>query len=438
MEDITASTDSAPESTSANAGESVLTGSEQSSQSQAADPNVSAAPESQIDIGWSLEDQPETPAIPEDDADIEELAKDPLLDQARTPGLVEALRTARAQEREHRKQVAELKQQLTQLEAYGGLEGVNQTMGVVSELFANPEQGAGKFLDTLSQQALPAYRQMVNDIIATEREYVLQQLQQEGALPSTQSAGQLTADDWARIPKEFHAAAKQVPVNQLIEWLDKGTDESLAYHLNTQKELGELKGAQREQAERQHRERSQEAWTQGTEAVTKLANDFTQAHYTELSKWKPLGPDNEPQNQTIYKMAFEGALADLLSDPKFAQMHADTGKMLAGAPLRRLQGESLAADQDERKARQMAAQMNTRLGQVLRDRVKLLDSVFRDARAYRESQRSNIPQRTEISGMSTKAGANGAPPTLTKDGKVNPSWLDNMISGLPGLGSRQG
>lgn len=437
-EEFSASTDSAPESTSANAGESTSTATEQTGQTQAADPNVSAALESQIGIEQWLEDKPETPAIPEDDADIEELQKDPALDPARTPGLVEALRTARAQEREHRKQVAELRQQLTQLEKFGGLEGATQMLGPVNELFANPEQGATKFLDTLSQQALPAYKQMVNDILSTEREYIISQLQQAGALPATQSAGQLTAEDWARIPQEFHATAKQVPADQLINWLENGTDESLLYNLGREAKLQQLDTAQRQQAERQWREQSQAAQKQGYEAATQLGEQFTKEHFSRLSKWQPLGPDNEPQNQTIYKMAFEGAQADLLSDPKFSQMYQDAYRLLTEAPMRRMRNESLAADQDERKARQMAAQINTRLGQMLRERVKLLDGVFRDARAYRESQRSNIPQRTEIPGTSSTVGAKGAPPTLTTDGKVNPSWLDNMISSLPGLGARQG
>lgn len=431
-EDISASTDSAPESTSANAGESTSTATEQTGQTQAADPNVSAAPESQIDIGWSLEDQPETPAIPEDDADIEELQKDPALDPARTPGLVEALRSARASEREHRRQVAELRQQLTQLEQFGGLEGVNQSMSLVNDLLTNPQ----KALDAISQQALPVYRQMVDDILTTEREYVIQQLQQAGALPATQSAGQLTAEDWARIPQEFHATAKQVPADQLINWLENGTDESLLYNLGREAKLQQLDTAQRQQAERQWREQSQAAQKQGYEAAIQLGEQFTKAHFNEMSKWKPLGPDNESSNQIIYNMVLEGAQASLLSDPKFGQMYQDAYRLLTEAPTRRMRNETLAADQDERKARQMAAQINTRQGQMIRERVKLLDSVFKDARAYRESQRSEIPQRTEISGMSTKAGANGAPPTLTKDGKVNPSWIENMISNLPGLGQR--
>jgi len=411
---------------------------EQAGQIQAADSNVSAAPEIQTDAGWTLEDQPEQPALPEGDEDIQELLNDPAVDQAKVPGFVTALRNARAAAVESKRQVYELKQQMSQLEQFGGLEGVNQTMGLMNDLLTNPQQGIGNFLNSLYNQAYPSYEHLVNSVITANADYAIEQLQQAGKLPATQqgSAGQLTAEDWARIPKELHATAKQVPANQLIEWLDKGTDESLLFNLNTHKELGELKGTQREQAERQWREQSQAAQQQGHEAVTKLADQYTQAHYKEMSKWKPLGPDNEPSNQMIYKMAFQGALDDLLSDPKFAQMHNDAYQMLSNAPMRRSRNESLAADQDERKARQMAAQVNTRLGQVLRERVKLLDSVFRDARAYRESQRSEIPQRTEISGMSSQAGSNGAPPTLTKDGKTNPAWLDHIVSRLPVIGSR--
>src|SRR5262249_54068948 len=104
--------------------------------------------------------------------------------------------------------------------------------------------------------------------------------------------------------------------------------------------------------------------------------------------------------------------------------------------LRKLNNEHFAASADERDAKAAAMRYNARLGQVIRGMVQSLDSVFRDARAYRDSQRSQIPQRTEISGVSSKAGANGAPPTLTKDGKVSGQWLDHMISRLPGIGAR--
>lgn len=437
-EEVSASMEAAPASTpttgEATSASSVGAG-EQTRQIQAADPNVSAAPESQIDIGWSLEDKPEETALPENDDDIQELLKDPALDPARTPGLVTALRSARQQAVESRKQVAELRQQLTQLEQFGGLEGVNQAMGSFNELLTDPRKGLASLYDT----AYPVYEQIVNHVIASHGDYVVEQLQQAGKLPATQtSAGQLTAEDWAKIPQELREIAKQVPVNELIQWLDNGTEESLAYNLSREAKLQQLDTTQRQQAERQWREQSQEAAKQGQESVDKLSNQFVEAHFNELSKWKPLGPDSEPQNQMIYRMAWQGALSDLLSDPKFGQMHADAFQLLNGAPMRRLRNESLAADQDERKGRQLAMQVSTRLGQVLRERVKLLDSAFRDARAYIESQRSEIPQRTEISGMSTTAGANGAPPTLTKDGRVNPGWIDNMIANLPGIRARQG
>lgn len=436
-EEFSASTESAPDSTptqgeatsASSAGAGEQTG-------QAVDPNVSAAPESQTDAGSFLDDEPQEPAIPEGDEDIEALTQDPALDQAKVPGLVTALRAARDQVKESRRQAAELKQQLTQLEQFGGLEGVNQTMGLVNNLLTNPEQGIGSFLSTLYDTAYPSYEQLVKNVIAQNADYALEQLQEAGKLPPTQSAGQLTAEDWARIPENLREIAKLVPVNQMIEWLDKGTDETLLYNLNREAKLQELDGTQRQHAEQQWREKSQEAQRQGRELVNSLAGQHEQALYAKLEKWKPLGPDNEPQNQVIHKMAWQGALADLLADPKFAQMHADAGELLRNAPLRRMRNESFAADQDERKARQYAAQMSTRLGQILRERVQLLDGVFRDARAYRETQRSEIPQRTEISGMSSTAGANGGPPMLTKDGKVNPAWAETMTARLPGASAR--
>jgi hypothetical protein len=442
-EEVSASTGSAPESASTNVGEAAPAGSvgagEQSGQSQAADPNVSATPESQIDAGWSLEDQPEPEiALPDDDADIEGLLNDPALDQAKVPGLVTELRNARQLAKESKRQAAELKQQMAQLEQFGGMEGVSQTMGLVNDLLTNPQQGIGNFLNSLYNQAYPSYEHLVNSVITANADYAIEQLQQAGKLPDTQQrAGSIDSETLATIPEHLRQIAKSLPADVLYNLLDQPEDVR-NYNLERELKLSNLDSSQRQAQEQQWRQQTQQAQAQGQESATKLASQLESAHFSEMSKWKPFGPDDDSSNQVIYKMAFQGALDALLADQKFGQMHTDAFSLLANAPMRRLRNESFAADQDERKGRQLAAQLNTRLGQVLRERVKLLDSVFRDARAYRESQRSEIPQRTEISGMSSQAGRNGAPPTLTKDGKTNPAWLEWVNAGLPGNGARQG
>jgi hypothetical protein len=63
-------------------------------------------------------------------------------------------------------------------------------------------------------------------------------------------------------------------------------------------------------------------------------------------------------------MVMEGAMANVLRDQKFAQMYTDAEQLLKNAPLRALQGERIAASQDERRGRALAMQFNARLRQV--------------------------------------------------------------------------
>src|SRR5262249_34255322 len=162
-------------------------------------------------------------------------------------GLVEAVKTARGEARQYKAELKQLREQSQNLEQYGGIERINQTMNIVNGLLNTPETGALQFLQAVATDAQPAYWALIDNLVQHAPDDMIAALQHVGRLPAAQNgvtAGQLTAQDWARIPKELHDVARQIPANQLIEWLDKGTDESLLFNLQTHKELSELKGAQ--------------------------------------------------------------------------------------------------------------------------------------------------------------------------------------------------
>jgi len=401
-----------------------------------------AAPAStaeELSAGWTFDEQPEQQsAIPDGDDDLQGMMSDPNLDQTKTPGLVEAIKTARAEARQYKAELKQLRESSAKLEKFGGWEGIESTMGIVNGLLHTPAEGAVPFWNTLAKDAQPAYWASIETLARYAPDDLINVMRHVGVLPTEQQAtgtGQLNAEDWARIPQELRATANQIPVNQLIEWLDKGTDESLLFNLQTHKELADLRGSQRSQAEQNWRQATQEAETQGKQAVDQITEQYESAHLAQLAKWQPFGPEAGEQNQQLYRAILEGAHATLLADPQWNKTYEDTVTKLQNAPMRKLNNEHFAAGADERDARAAAMRYNARLGQVMRGMISSLDSVFRDARAYRESQRSQIPQRTEISGVSSTVGSNGEPARLTKDGKVSNQWLDHMISRLPGLRS---
>ncbi|HYE59380.1 MAG TPA: hypothetical protein VD948_12785, partial [Rhodothermales bacterium] len=188
---------------------------------------------------------------------------------------------------------------------------------------------------------------------------------------------------------------------------------------------------QQQAREREWQGKVEAAQSEGQKSFEKLATDYESAHYRELSKWQPFGPQN-PHNDILYTSVVEGAWATVMKDAKFAQLYQDAAAAIQQAPLLRLRGETLRAGQSERDARNKAAQLNARLGQVIRDSVRMFDQAFRDARAYREQQRQQQPQRAEIPGAGSGASA-GRPdgaPTVDSSGRFTSDFKRSLVEGL--------
>lgn len=400
-------------------------GSEPSSQSQ----TTTATPTEEFSAGWNFEDetQPE-PTATEGEDDLQGMLADPNLDPARTPGLVEAIRRERAENKQHKAEVTRLNEEIQALKSSG--------FGIAENLIRNPTDGAIPFLTELAKNAQSSYWAIVENLAQYAPEDLISHLQAAGNLPNFQSqtaAGQLTAEDWAKIPQELRGIAKQVPANQLIEWLDKGTDESLIYNLQREARLNQLDTAQRQQHEQAWRTAGQQAEAEGTQSVEGLTDQYEKAHYAQFEKWQPFGP-NDPQNQFLYRAVLEGAHATLLADKQWQQMYQDAVNKLQNAPMRRLRNEHIAADQDERDARGLAARYNTRLGQVMKAHIQKLDSIFKDARAYREQQRQSAPDRKEISGISSTAsnGASNGVSALDESGNISEGYMSKLVERMKG------
>lgn len=390
--------------------------------------------ETGFDIGWKYgEEESAEPTIPENDDDIQGMLNDPGLDEQRVPGVVQSLRDARAQARQFKTEAAQLREQVAQFEGFGGVEGVSQTLNMVGSLVSNPEQGAMPFLQSLYDSAYPAYEQVVRNVIQADPNFALAHLQQMGLVPQQlEQPAQINNEMMALIPDHLREVARTMPANALDDLMMQ--DEAVRnYHLERELKLSRLDSAQRAQEEQSWRQQVEQANSTGHSSIEQLSSQYETAHYNELSKWTPYGPENKDANQRVHREMVEGALSELLNDQKFQQMYIDARNLLTSSPHRRLRGEGLAADQDERKARQIAAQFNTRLGQLIRDRVKERDSIYRDARSWREHQRQQTPNRTEVGGISSNVTSGRGPATLTKDGRVSKEFIDSVVSSLPSL-----
>ena len=266
--------------------------------------NADSTTDDGISVDWSWDDDDAAPTSDEEETeDYEALAQDPSLDQAKVPGLVQALRSARTAERDRTKA---LRQYETQLEAYGGVEGALESLQLVNTLFSGEPQGTTQFLTALYDNAQPAYEQLVTDAISYNPDYAIAQLQQMGRLPAdftstVNPSNSLDAETLSDIPEHLRETAKNLPTSVMDDLLLQ-TEEVRNYHLEREMRMQQLDMAQRQQVEQQYQAAFQQAQQTGYQQVVGLTQQYEKAHYDQLAKWQPYGPgeENSTKNQAVY------------------------------------------------------------------------------------------------------------------------------------------
>ncbi len=407
--------------------------------------SATPAADTSIDIGWSFDSgdegqqQDAYSSIPENDDDIEQLSQDPALDQERLPGLVTALKTARSQFRELNGQLKQFQSQDQALAEYGGVNGVKAVIEPFAPLLRGEEGGAEKLLDALWNHAQPAYQRLADAIINLEPEYVIGKLQAAGKLPEAsavaaqaQTSSLLAPDVLASIPEHLHDTAKRLASEQpaVLEDLLLQNDDVRNYNLDREAKLMQLSDAEAAKERTAWEGSVKAAQLEGVQSVQNLSKQYEEAHFRELNKWKPYGSDEEA-NTEFRREVVEGAFAKILGDQKFAQMYTDVQKALEQAPMMRLRGETLRADQMERMARQQAMQFNTRLGQLMKARIDKHNALLGKARQYDDQQRQSVPRRTEISRNSNNVTGGGQKGTLDSNGRLSQQYLDDIANSIP-------
>lgn len=420
---------------------------EETAISTPADATASAPAAESIDLGWQLDlsEESEPSAVDAnvdaEEAELQELSQDPALDPARTPGLVNKIRDLRGEIKTRNGELAQLRQQnqqfQTQLEQYGGIEGVAASMGLLTNLISDPANGATAFMNEIGQHAVPVYWAIADDLVANSADYLVQKLQEQGKLPAftgepVAPAG-LDADTLASIPEPLRAIAQRLAVEQpkVLEDLLLQPDEVRNYNLEREAKLQTLTETQAQQAREQWESRVQSAQQQGFDEAKAYGDQLEKRIYDELGKWTPYGEDRAA-NTRVHKEIVEGAMAELLGDQKFAQMYRDADAMIRQAPLLRLHGQGFKADDDQRKGRQMAAQLSVKLGQIITARVKERASIYSDALKWREHQRQSVPNRTEIPGNNAAAaiGSSGKGVPALKNGRIAPEFLEELAASV--------
>ena len=404
--------------------------------------NVSENQSGQVSAGWSLEDEPQQVAgalIPEDDSDLPENLQG--IDEQRVNGLVEAIRNARKFGREQAKAAKAAAQLEQQLEPYGGLEGVGQYVSFANSLFqpvdeqGQPLEDASTvpFLQQVYQASQERYARLVTDVVNQNADYAVQLLQQAGKLPANLNeqpgAGQIDDSVYQSLPEHLREVYRNLPPS-LREEYDLMREDARKALLQEKHDFRQLQQSQEQAQQRAWQEKVTQAETEGQQAAASLVRQYEEAHYNVLSKWQPFGPENQQGNERLYRSVVEGAFSELLQDQTAAALYADAQHLMAQAPMLRLQGEQARAAQYERDARNKAAQFNAKLSQRLREAVKTYDQVFRDARAWRDHQRQQIPRRTEIPGQGIAFSSDKPGSSLDANGNISADFKRRLAESL--------
>lgn len=414
------------------------------------------AEDTSIDVGWKLDldEQPEAPVDAsqtdltkdqDEDADLDALAKDPALDPQKTPGLVKAIKDARLNQREARQQLGAVKQEITQMneqfQAFGGPKGALEILTPMVPFFRAEEGSGKKVLDSIWANSQPAYRELINTAYNDEKEYFLQRLQEDGLIPqvdpsksSQPSSTTITPELLETIPEHLRETAKRLAKDRpsVFEDLSAQSDEVRDYNLERELKLFALDERTAETERKAWDAQVSGARDAGRQAARSLSDQYEKGHYQQLEKWKPYG-DDTARNQRLYGDIIEGAFAELLKVEEYAKYYDDAHQGLHDAPLLKLHGEEFKAAQNERDARAMALKFNSRLGQLIKERVQERAAEHSDALKWRELQRQKEP-RKEVDGQGTPltGGGPGKVKTLTADGKISDEYVESLIRSLPG------
>lgn len=321
---------------------------------------------------------------------------------------------------------------LAPLEQFGGIEGAVGTLQIVDQLISATPDGVTSFLQTMYDSAQPAYAQLVEQVVAYNPEFAIQQLQASGHLPATFDSmmapppeiSSIEPEVLESIPEHLREIAMKLPA-EMQEDLNLMTDAVRNQTLSDKKELADMRAYQQQQTQAAEQARHEQAVQAGFEQREALLSQLEAGHMKVLEKWQPWGPEAKDDNQMLYESLMEGAMSTVLKDPKFAQMYRDFNTLITEAPMKALTGNKLAAEAATRQARGLAAQFNTQYSRVLQSRVAKFDQVFRSSRGTQNNQAST-PERKEVRGSTISDGRKVS--AIGPDGQATDEFLSSLAA----------
>lgn len=393
-------------------------------QPEATTPATDVAAIAQPDASPASESVPDAPELPDEQA----------FEQLSGPERGNNWKQARSRIAELNQQVQQFSTHqpaIEQIEAAGGWDRIQQHAELGSLLFSQVEGADGQIQltaeplierlasespDTLGEicwkgihQPSPWYPgetildTMIREQLGLDPKLLdtYKQIQNPADAQKFMQPGQITADQLATIPPQFHDAYKSLTPKQRDE-LSFADEETQAEFLQDKadalqaRQFIEQQKAEREQAQQQYAQQFQQrVEARGEEIANTVRDTAVNAAKAKLQATANFSPDASV-NETIHGEVIQWAAQQVLADPALAADNDRAAKLYNLAADAELRGDKIRADQYRLQGDSLGKKLEGRFLNKLTERTAFWSKAFGGARQTQQQQVEQARPRPEI------------------------------------------
>lgn len=205
------------------------------------------------------------------------------------------------------------------------------------------------------------------------------------------------ADDpeFQGISEDLRATAAQLAEREPSVWesLSLASLPEIEFHLRREAQLEEVRQAQQQEAESEHRETIARVQKEGNESLETISATHEKQIRESIKDLAPY--DDKADNTAIQNLLLNVVFAEMMTDPEYQQVHNNIAHFLRLAPQLRAQGRDIDAQKCRMYGESLAKEFAEEFKSILSGYKNQLADVFANDKLYRESQRKDAPQEIQ-------------------------------------------
>lgn len=241
--------------------------------------------------------------------------------------------------------------------------------------------------------------------------------------------GQVTPEELAAIPEQFHDAYKSLTPRQREELALYGDDETKLETLQDKADALQARqfiAAQNAEKEQRQQQAAQQFETNVKARASELSSTSTQAALTsvrEKLKTEARLSASESHNDALHSEAISWAAQELMADPGTARDSAKAGDLYELSAEAELRGDRIKANQYKMQADSLAKALEGRFRNHVTKRVAFWSEALGGARQAQQQQVEQARPRPEIAGSNQSARQNQGTKTVGTGFQPTPQRL---------------